>query len=55
MIRQFGVTLVARKPVATAFELDRNNVTLAVIMCAAGFAVDFDADNLGAVNFSPHE
>jgi hypothetical protein len=55
MTRQFDVASVARKPVATAFESDRDDITLAVVMCTAGLAVDFDTDNLGAVNFSPHE
>ena len=48
------VTLMTRKPIAAAFELNRNNIALAMIMSAAGLRIDIDADNLDPVDCFRH-
>jgi len=53
MSGNFRVTLVARKPIAAAFELHRDDVAFAVVMSAARFLIDVHADDLYAVN-NPH-
>ncbi len=54
MSGQLGVASMTRKPLAAAFELDRDDVAVAVVMRAAGFAIDFDTDDLGAVEVAHH-
>ena len=51
MIGQVGVTLMTGKPIAAAFELDRDDVVGSAIVRTTRFRIDIDADNFGAVNF----
>ena len=50
MAGKFGMAFITWKPLATAFELDRDNVAFASIMGAPGFFIDIDANDLGAMN-----
>jgi hypothetical protein len=50
--RKFGVAFVTGKPIAAAFELDRDDVAFAVVMSAARFLIEVHADDLHAVNYS---
>jgi hypothetical protein len=49
---KFDVTFVTRIPIAAAFELDSDDITLAVVMSASRFLIDVHADDLHAVNYS---
>lgn len=51
MSRELRMTFVTRKPLSAAFELDRHNVVLVVVMGAARLWIDIDADDLDVVNF----
>ena len=42
MIGELGVAFKTRKPLATAFEFDGDNVEIAVIMGAAGLGVEIN-------------
>jgi hypothetical protein len=46
MVSEVEMTLVTGKPLAAAFELDRDDVVFAVIMDAPGVLVDIDANNI---------
>lgn len=45
MISDLRVTIKARKPFATAFELDRYDVQLAIPMRTTSFCIDINAKN----------
>src|SRR5437764_8099434 len=47
---QPGVTLMTRKPLPAALELDRNDVALAMIMDAPRLRIDIHAQNTFVVN-----
>src|ERR1043165_2960758 len=47
---QLGVALVTGKPIAAAFELDRDDVAFAVVMSASRFLIDVHTDDQRAVN-----
>lgn len=49
---KLGVAGVTRKPVAAAFESDRDNVVFAVVMSASRFVIEVDANDRPAANFS---
>src|SRR3954447_20862340 len=49
---KFGVAFMTRIPIAAALELDRDDITLAVVMSASRFLIDVHADDLHAVNYS---
>lgn len=51
MIRAFGVTLKTRKPIAAAFELNRNDINVFVIMAATGLFINADVVNFFVLNF----
>ena len=51
VISQFSVALVTGKPVATAGELDRDDVVRPAIMRTTRFRIDIDPHNFDAVNF----
>ncbi len=48
--RAFPMTFKTRKPVAAAFELNRNYIKFAVPMFASRLFINFDAVNFFAVN-----
>jgi hypothetical protein len=48
------VTLMTRKPIAAAFELNRNNIALVMIMSAARLRIDINAHNLDPVDCFRH-
>src|SRR3954468_6562709 len=49
---KFGVAFIARKPIAAAFELDRDDIAFAVVMRASRLLIDLHSDNVDAVNYS---
>ena len=49
---KFEVASVTWKPIATAFEPDRDDVALAVIVRATCFMIDFHANDADAMDFS---
>lgn len=51
MICTFLVTLMARKPFATAGKLDRNDVVMPLMMGAARFTIDLGAVDFDVLNF----
>jgi len=55
MACQFGMTLVTRKPFSATSELDGNDIALVMVMSAARFRIDVDADDLGAANRARHD
>ena len=48
------MALMTRKPFATAFELQRDDVAWTVIVGATRFRIDIDAVDLNAVNSARH-
>ena len=48
---EFGVALITGKPLAAAFELDRDDVAVASTMRASGLFIDIDANDVHTVNF----
>jgi hypothetical protein len=54
VISKVSVTLVTRKPIAAAFEFDRDDIALAMIMSAPRLRIDIDADNLDPVDCFRH-
>jgi len=52
--RELLMAAVTRKPFATAFELQRDNIGWAVIMSAPRFWIDIDPADFETVNCSRH-
>lgn len=50
MTGKFRMAGVTRKPLAAAFELDRDNVALTVVMSAPRFWIDVDAHDAYAAD-----
>ena len=49
---KFGVAFMTGKPIAAAFELDRDDIAFAAVMSAPRLLIDVHADNVDAVNYS---
>ena len=49
---KFGVAFMTGKPIAAAFELDRDDIAFAAVMNAPRLLIDVYADNIDAVNYS---
>ena len=54
MTRDRIVTFETRIPLVAAFELDRDDIEIAVVMGASSLGIDVDSVYLMPVNFSNH-
>ena len=54
MVCQFGMTLVTWEPFSATSELEGDDIALVMVMSAARFRINVDADDFDAVNRARH-